>query len=228
MEGLPGVGLVGKIAADHLVETLGLIHYANVHCEGIPRVAVYEEGGSALSTPVRLYASEDGTLLVLQSDVPVNPQAATEFAACVAGWFAENDALPVLTSGIPAKKHGKETDVYGVAAGDGEAALGRTDVDDPDERGLVSGPTGALLAHAVEHDLPAVGLLVESDPRFPDPDAAAALLERGVGPLTGVDVEVEVLRDRAKEIQRQKERLARRMEDAGDESSKAQPMRMFQ
>lgn len=228
VEGLPGVGLVGKIAADYLVETLDMVHYANVHCEGIPRVAVYDEKGSALSTPVRLYATEDGRTLVLQSDVPVNPQSATEFADCVADWLEAENVLPLLLSGIPTEDYGEEPEVIGVTVGDAEGVLARANVDSPTERGLVSGPTGALLAHAIEHDAPAVGLLVESAPRFPDPTAAATLLKRGITPIADVEVDVAPLRDSAKEIQSQKERLAKQMQEAGDESSKAQPLRMFQ
>jgi uncharacterized protein len=47
IEGFPGVGLVGKIAADHLVAEFDMTHYANVHCDGLPSVAVYREGDAA-------------------------------------------------------------------------------------------------------------------------------------------------------------------------------------
>ncbi|MEF8882717.1 MAG: PAC2 family protein, partial [Halapricum sp.] len=33
VEGLPGLGLVGKIAADHLVDTFEMDHYASIHCD---------------------------------------------------------------------------------------------------------------------------------------------------------------------------------------------------
>jgi uncharacterized protein len=39
---------------------------------------------------------------------------------------------------------------------------------------------------------------------------------------------VTELVDSAEEIQRQKEELAKRMQEATDESSKAQPLRMYQ
>lgn len=44
VEGLPGVGLVGKIATSHLVDHFGMEEYASCHCDGLPRAAVYEEG----------------------------------------------------------------------------------------------------------------------------------------------------------------------------------------
>lgn len=227
VEGFPGVGLVGKIAADHMVETLDLVHYANVHCEGVQRVAIYDEGTPELVTPVRLYASEDGSLLVLQSDVPISPDAATEFAHCFSPWL-ENNALPVFIAGLPTDSREDPPSLFAVGAGRGIDVVEGAGLDAPPERGVVSGPSGALLAHAIENDLPAVGLVVEADPQFPDPVAAKVALQEGVEKITGVDVAVDVLDEQAEKIAGAKERLAKRMQEAETSSSEARPLRMFQ
>jgi uncharacterized protein len=71
--------------------------------------------------------------------------------------------------------------------------------------------------------------VVESDPQFPDPAAARQLITKGIEPLTGVSIDTKNLVDRAEEIREQKERLAKRMKEAGEaESTQAQPLRMFQ
>jgi len=237
VEGLPGVGLVGKIAADHLVDELGMTYHAGVYCEGLPRVAVYGEDSSDVSPPVRLYADAGRDLLVLRSDVPVSPESATEFATCLTGWFHERGVTPLLLSGRPQQGSeegdGNERDhelpLYGVATGEGGSLLEEIGVGPPDERGLLSGPTGALMARAEETGLTALGLVVGADPRFPDPRAAKRLLDDAILPLTGVDdVDTSALLDRAEEIRQARERLARRMQEGSDESSQAQPLRMFQ
>jgi len=46
VEGLPGVGLVGKLAADHLVDAFEMVHYGTARCDGLPEIAVYTEGPS--------------------------------------------------------------------------------------------------------------------------------------------------------------------------------------
>ncbi|SDY15484.1 proteasome assembly chaperone family protein [Halopenitus persicus] len=228
IEGLPGVGLVGKIAADHIVEAFDMVHYANVHCDGIPPVVTYPEDDSRLTTPVRVYADPDRGLLVLQSDVPVSPAAATEFADCVSGWFAEEDVTPLYLSGRPAEKGTEPPALYGIATGDGADHLERAGIDVPSEMGLVTGPTGALLSHALENDTTAVGLVVESDPQFPDPEASRALITNGLAPIADVDIPTDALVDRADEIQRAKEQLAMRMQDVEEESTEARPLRMYQ
>lgn len=228
VEGLPGVGLVGKIAADHLVEELGMTHYANVHCDALPKVAVYQEGDATLHPPVRLYADQEANLLVLQSDVPISPTAAQEFADCIGDWFDEDQVFPIYLSGIGREKTDAPPTMYGVGVGDGLARLEQAGIPTPNETGLVSGPTGALLNDAVEHGRSAVGLVVESDPRFPDPAAAQVLIRDGIEPLADLDIETDNLVDRAEEIRAAKERLAQRMQEAGEESTQARPLGMYQ
>jgi uncharacterized protein len=230
VEGLPGVGLVGKLATDHLVETLDMEYYASIDCEGLPPISVYDEGSRNLQPPVRLYADAERNLVALQSDVPVSASAASDFSSCVTEWVAENDATPIYMSGLPQQKQpDKIPSLYGVATGDAGERLDDHDIDTPRERGAITGPTGALLYEAGARGLDAVGLVVQSDPQFPDPEAARILVEHGIGPLAGVEVETDQLVERAEEISDQKEQLAQRMGEADpDESSQAQPLRMFQ
>lgn len=229
VEGLPGLGLVGKIAGDHLVSALDLEYYAAVRCEGIPQVSVYRANSSELMPPVRLYVDESGTFLVLQSDIPVSPRAAEGFSECVTSWVDENDVTPLYVSGLPSEKKADVPDLYGVATGDGTDLLDEAGIVPPAEGGLVSGPTGALLAEASERDVTSVGLIAEASQQFPDPEAARSVLEYGVEPLADVEVDTDDLVEQAEDIREARERLAERMQQAeADESSQAQPLRMFQ
>ncbi|ELZ43271.1 hypothetical protein C471_01287 [Halorubrum saccharovorum DSM 1137] len=228
VEGFPGVGLVGKIATDHLIEAHDMVHYANVHCDGLPRVAVYHESDPSLTSPVRLYADAERDLVALRSDVPVNPGAATEVAGCLDTWFEDTGAFPVFLSGLGREKDETPPDLYGVATGNGGDALSRAEVEDPPESGLVSGPTGAMLAESLERGRDAVGLIVESDPQFPDPEAARVLILDGIDPIAGTETPTEGLVDQATEIKNAKQAFAKRMQEATEESSQAEPLKMFQ
>lgn len=228
VEGLPGAGLVGKIAADHVVDQLGMGYYGAVRCDGLPEVAVYSDASHDLLPPVRLYADADRDLLVLQSDVPISPQSAREFASCVTDWLEGNDVTPLYLSGLPVDGKEGVPALFGVATGEAAGRLSDHGIGPPDEDGLVSGPTGALLYAAETNALDSIGLVVETDPKFPDPEAARVVLERGVNPLAGIDVDTDTLVDRAEEIQRAREQLAKRMQEATEESTEARPLRMFQ
>ncbi|NLV11147.1 proteasome assembly chaperone family protein [Halomicrobium sp. HM KBTZ05] len=227
VEGLPGVGLVGKIAADHLVETFEMTEYASIHCDGLPEIAVYRQGDQQLKPPVRLYADAERELLVLQSDAPVSPSTADEFATCLTGWLADNDVTPIYLSGMPAKREGTAS-MYGVGTGDGKTLLSGADIGAPTIDGAVTGPTGALLHVAQRQGLDSVGLVVEADKQFPDPAAARVVLQDGVQPLAGIDIDTEVLVEHAEEISEAKADLAAQMQQANDESTSAKPLGMFQ
>lgn len=227
IEGLPGVGLVGKIAADHLVDALDTTYYASCHCDGLPEVAVFQEGDPAYEPPVRIYADEAHDLLILQSDVPVSPTAAEDFSPCLTDWLEAQEGTALYVTGLPEEKDGVP-DLYGVASGDSATLLDEHDIDPPTENGVISGPTGALLYEANRRDLDALGLVVESNRNFPDPEAARVVLLDGLGPIAGVSVDTENLVEQAEEISKARENLAKQMQEAQEESSKAQPIGMYQ
>lgn len=227
IEGLPGAGLVGKIAADYLVETLEMEYVADVRCDGLPRVAVYRGDDPSARAPVRLHATEERDLLVLASDVPVSPSGAPEFADCVSGWLADHDVFPVYLSGLTEQKDGVP-EVYGISTGGAADRLAAANVSAPPEGGLVSGPTGALIARADEIDLPSICLIAQTEGKFPDPEAARVILDGSIGPLADVEIDTETLVERAEEVRAARERLAQQLQNADDESSEAQPIRGFQ
>jgi len=157
----------------------------------------------------------------------VSPSDATGFASCITGWLDTNDVTPLYLSGLPDQSD-TAPEVYGVSTGEGERLLDDAGIVPPAEGGLVSGPTGALLYHAGQEGLDSMGLIADTNPQFPDPEAARALLEGGVEPLAGIDVDTDALVDQAEEIQDAREQLAKQMQQADDESSQAEPLRMFQ
>lgn len=227
VEGMPGVGLVGKIAADHLVKTLDMEYYASCHCDGVPTVAIYDEDDRAVRPPVRIYADESQDLLVLQSDVPISPQGAPEFSTCLAGWFAQEDVLPLCLSGLAEEKDGVPT-MYGIGTGSGPELLDEHGIKTPSENGMISGPTGALLAEVGKQGLDGIGLVVQANKQFPDPEAARVLLVDGIEPIADIEISTDLLVEQAEEIADAREKLAKRMQQADEESSQAQPLGMYQ
>lgn len=230
VEGLPGIGLVGKIATDHLIEEFEMTYYASVHCEGLAPIGVYETGDRRVRPPVRLYADEDHDLLALRSDVPVAVDTTSEFATCLTGWLDAEDVDPLYLSGFPAKEDDEPPELFGVATSEATAdRLDRNEIGHPNVNGAIAGPAGALLNRAAQTDLDATALVVESEHRFPDPEAARVLLTDGIEPLADIEVNVEGLVEQADSIREQREQLAQRMQEADtQESSQAQPIQMFQ
>lgn len=245
IEGLPGVGLVGKIAADHIIDSFDMTYHAAVQCSGLPPVAIYHGEESELKPPVRLYADAERDLVVLHSEVPIAAESRGEFADCVIEWIASNNVTPVFLSGLPQQDQeqgqgqadgSEQTEIggqrspelFGVATGDGNAHLDTAGIVPPKQSGVMSGPTGALLHEALDRDLTSVGLIVQANPQFPDPEASKALLDHGVSPITGIDIDTSALSEQAEEIQTARQQLATQMQQANtEESSQATSLRGF-
>lgn len=256
IEGLPGVGLVGKIAADHLINTFDMTYYAAVQCSGLPPVTVYHGEDSELKPPVRLYADAERDLLVLHSEIPIAAESREAFADCIVEWSASNDVTPLFLSGLPkeqgqeqGKKQGqgqaqgqaqaeevgteiggqRSPELFGVSTGDGNSYLDDAGIVPPKQGGLMQGPTGALLHEALDQDLTSVGLVVQAHPKFPDPKASKTLLDYGIAPITGLDIDTTPLVEQAEEIQTARQQLATQMQQVKTgESSQAKRLRGFQ
>lgn len=229
-EGLPGAGLVGTIAADHLARELEMELVATCECDGIPDVASFSDGERDVEAAVRVLAADDHDLMALVSDVPISPSKADCFAGCVAEWIQDVGATPILVSGLgDDDREGGPSDLYGIATGGAGDRFDALDVPAPARSGQVTGPTGALLAEARRRDIPSLGVIAAADTRFPDPAAARTVIERIVEPLADVEVDPERLEDQAADIREAKRRLAEQLGQAeDDESSRAITTGMYQ
>ena len=225
--GWHGTGPVKTVAKVHLVEELDLEWVGSCYCDGLPEVAVYRGESMETMPPVRIYGDEERDLLVLQADVPVSPSQASAFTGCLVGWLESESVFPVFLSGLPEEKS-DVPGVYGIATGDGADRLADTDVTPPEQGGLISGPTGALVHAANKRNLDGVALIAQSEVQFPDPEAARAVIRRAIEPLIGIDIETDTLVERAEEIRAARERLAQQVHEGDDESTKATAIRGFQ
>lgn len=230
VEGMPGVGLVGKLATDHLIDALEMEPFATVRGEGIPPVSVFDGDDRDVHSPIRLYADSDDEVLALRSDVPVHVMDAPLFAENLTDWLGDHDVLPVYLGGLPKERDADEVPgVEGIGVGSGRELLADNEVPTPDSGGMVSGPCGALLSEAVDADVDAVGLMVDTDPRFPDPQGAHALVSNGINPVVGVGVDTDRLVEQGEEIMDQRRELAQQMQQADpNESSQVSRTGMFQ
>lgn len=229
VDGLPGKGLIGKLIADRLVSEFEMEYYAGVYCDGVPPVAAYRSGDSEVRTGVQLYGDADRDLLVLVSDIPVPTGSATEFAGCLTDWLRKNDVTPVYISGLSGGNTGDEDHptLYGLSTGDGDRLLDEADIISPEHAGMVTGPTGALLNRASDEDLDAVGLLVGTDGSLPDFDAAQVVLERGIEPIVGIEIEMEEFSADVHELSPVAQSALEQLGGDSDGNTRAQPTPTF-
>lgn len=225
VEGMPGTGLVAKIASDYIIEKLDMQLYAEIYSQQLPQAAIFERDEEELKPPVRIFASQEHGLAVFKSDSPVSA-GADEFIETVAGWMEERGLKPVLQSGLPMEVKEGDHSIFHAVIGEPETQA--LDIDTPPVDGGVGGPTGALLEEMLKKEIDSVCLVIESDPAFPDPEASRKLIEEGIEPLTGIEIDTRHLKESADQIRERKKEVARQLQQEQEEkSSEVYPREMY-
>ncbi len=215
IEGLPGVGHVGKLAAEHLLEEFDSTLVRQVYAQEFPPQVEIDEEGVADLTCAEFHAVEtdgDGPdLLVLTGD----HQAATN-----AGHYQLTDAfLDIATSfgvervfalgGVPTGELIEEYTVIGaVTDADAKDELLDADVEfrEDEPAGGIVGVSGLLLGLGKRRGLTASCLMGETSGYLVDPKSARAVLEV-LQELLEFDVDYETLEDRAEEMEEVAEKI---------------------
>jgi hypothetical protein len=205
VEGLPGVGHVGKLAAEHLLEEFETDLVARVHSEHFPPQVTVEEGTAELANVEFHAAYTSGPdLLVLTGDHQAQDNAGhyrlTSTILDVAG--GEGVEAAYALGGVPT---GELIDEYDVIAAVSDASL-REEVEEyvefreDEPAGGIVGVSGLLLGLGARRDLPAVCLMGETSGYLVDPKSARAVLE-ALQELVGFDVGYDSLEERAEEME---------------------------
>lgn len=229
IEGLPGLGMVSSIAVDQITSQLDLDYHGNIQSDAFPPVAAFNEG--RIRDAVRVYAGTDPSVMTLQSDVPIPPNAIQSLSACVHQDLAEEFDRAVFLAGAQADSEEQIGEVSGVATSDEmEAELTEAGIDLAKESGAIGGVTGGLVVDCFHDDVPAAVLIVRCDPRLPDPQAARDVIENALEPLVDFDIDTSELEEQAEEIQQQKQQIVQQLQQMqqGEDGETTQTRAMYQ
>jgi uncharacterized protein len=177
--GMPDVGLVGTVACTYLVDRLGLAEIGYIDSDLTPPVMVVHKG--VPSHPVRIFAKDE--IVVVLSEVPLFPKLSFELTREAVNWSKAHKATLVIgATGLPSREREesqaeRKSVVLGLASDEGGrralASLGIQSL----EEGAITGGYASLLKHSMYSDQSCMILLGESLLSFPDPGAAAAVVE---------------------------------------------------
>jgi uncharacterized protein (TIGR00162 family) len=218
IEGLPGVGHVGKLAAEHLLEEFDGELVRRIHSEHFPPQVTVEEGRTKLAA-AEVYAIRDADrdLLVLTGDHQAGDGPGhyrlTDTFLDVADEFDVERIFAL--GGVPTGELVDEPDVVGAATTDGF-------VDDLEEVGVefrenepaggIVGVSGLLLGLGERRGYEAACLMGETSGYLVDPKSARAVLEV-LQQAVDFEVGYDALEDRAEEMEEVVKRI-RQMEQS--------------
>lgn len=196
--GFPDVGLVGLIAASHLVDELKMTEVAYVESTLLPPLIVLHEGLPHSS--MRILASDH--LLLAVSEVPIPTDTIYPIMDALIEWGrSKNVKMMISLSGLPIEERQDATELKGFAAASNPEAL-KIAKDNGIEvlmEGYMVGPQAVVLQRASKYGSPALALLAQCFYNYPDPEAAAEVLKE-LAKITGVKVNVAKLLEKGEEI----------------------------
>lgn len=208
IEGLPGVGNVGKLAAEHLVDQLKAIKFIEMYSKHFPpQVLVSDSGTTRLVSNEFFYIKRpesENDIVVLVGDYQgLTPEGQYEISDRILGIAKELGVTMIYTlGGYGLGKMIEKPRVLGAATQDKLVeemkAVGVTFSKGEPGSGIV-GASGLLLGLGALQGVSAVCLMGETSGYFVDPKAAQALLEVLARKLK-FEIDLTELEDRAQQI----------------------------
>lgn len=223
IEGLPGVGHVGKLAAEHLIEEYDSQHVCRVYSEHFPPQVNIDEGGIASLAAADFYSvpAGDRGIVVLVGDYQategVGHYRLTEAFLDIAESVNVRELLAL--GGVPTGELVEDYTVIGAvtdsAARERFEEIG-VEFRENEPAGGIVGTSGLLLGLGARRDLPTACLMGETSGYLVDPKSAQAVLEV-LQDLLGFDVDFTQLEERAAEM----EEFLREYQDQGEGGQEA-------
>ena len=207
LEGLPGVGHVGKLAAEHLLEELESTLVRRVYSNDLPPQVDVGDDGVAELTHAEFHAVEtDGRdLVILTGDHQAQSneghyRMANAFLDIAAEFGCES---AYALGGVPTGELIEEYDVLGAASSEARVeALEDVGVEfrEDEPAGGIVGVSGLVLGLGGRRGMDAACLMGETSGYLVDPKSARAVLEVLVE-LFEIEIEYESLEERADEME---------------------------
>ncbi|HME54029.1 MAG TPA: PAC2 family protein [Candidatus Lokiarchaeia archaeon] len=207
--GVANAGLVGSIAAGHLIDKLHPEECAHIYSSNFPPVSVFMDG--ELKHPFRIYADskdENGNdkparFFIATSELPMTKDVAVlhETAHVLVDYAQElNIKTIVALVGFPVEEF-EQYDVFYAAEPEIIEKLKKIEGIQPLPKGMIFGIEALVLNETLEREIDGFALIVPVREMFPATRSAAALIDALKKIFDGLDVDTQELIERDDQLQ---------------------------
>ena len=226
VEGLPGIGLVGKIAADHLKDELKAIKFAELASPFLPPQVNIQEDGTIKSVTMDFYYWKgDQDLILLLGDFQgMTPESQYHLSEQILDFCQDLGVSRIYTlGGLGTGSITKNPRVFG-------AATKKAMVAELESKGIIFkgggaifGASGLLLGLSIERQLDAICLMGETHGQIIDAKSAEALL-KVLCEILGLNVDMAELVKKAKQTEDQINQMSNIISSQKEAMEKQQEM----
>ncbi len=221
VEGFPGIGLVGNIASQHLIDELEMEYLGSVESKYFPPIAVLFNG--IINMPVRIYESKEHNILTIISDIPIHPTISYEVSKVLMDWAQSVNVKEIVSiAGIATMS--SEEKVFGAATNDDMLNKIKDHVE-IFQVGTISGISGSVMTECFMRNVPAISLLGETNSPNPDPRAAASVI-KVLNIIYDLPIDTDNLMEQAEQIEIELQKLAEQVKtsEEGEQPKREFPM----
>ncbi|HTY90057.1 MAG TPA: proteasome assembly chaperone family protein [Methanocella sp.] len=213
--GFPGMGLVGNIVSQFLMDQFNMTNCGYVESRLFPPVAIVY--GGLVKNPVRIYENAEQEIMIVFSDIPIDPVISGEVGRSIIKWADTVKPKEVITiAGLATT--GEEHRVFAAGATQDDLVKFKDDAL-LFEVGTISGVPGVIMNECRNHYIPAVCILGETRGANPDPRSSAELV-KVLAKVYGWKINVDILIKEADQIEQMMHKLSEQVGEAEAKPSK--------
>ncbi len=221
--GVANAGLVGTIAASHIIEKMKLEEVAHINSSIFPPVSVFIDG--ILKNPFRIYADtkdakgkiKQATTFVVTSELPLNKETFHEIAHVLLDYIQEMNIKKIVTLvGFPVEEV-EELEVFYAAEPELMGQLKKVEGIQPLPKGMIYGLEALVLNEALEREIDGFTLIAPVKEYLPATRSAAALIETLNKIFPNLKIEVKELVERDDQLQAKLKELAEQVRRSQNE-----------
>ena len=206
IEALPGIGHVGKLAADHMIDELGATKFAEIYSPTFPpQVLVKEEGIIGNMINELYYLKEVGEdnldlIILVGNTQALTPEGQYLMCKDILDYVGKFDINRIFTLGGMATGQPVEIPkVLGAATHEEDIELLKeAEIEIRSNDGGIVGASGLFLGLAVRQGIHGSCLMGETPGYFIDAESAEAILNK-LSYLLNFEINVDKLEERAEE-----------------------------
>lgn len=207
IEALPGLGHVGKLAADHIIDELGAVKFAEIYSPTFPPQVIVKEEGIIENMSNSLYYlkdfGEDGlNLIILVGNTQsLSPEGQYLVSKEILEYLSDFDIEKIITLGgmVTSPQPIENPKVYGAATEESYIEmLKEIDVEIRSNDGGIVGASGLFLGLGIRNNINGFSLMGETPGYFIDAEAAEAII-RKLEVILNFEINTEKLDERAEE-----------------------------
>jgi uncharacterized protein len=201
--GFPGMGLVGNIVAQFFIDQLDMKLCGRVDSKLFPPIAILY--GGLVKGPVRIYEKVEKNLIIIFSDIPIDPIISREVGTAIVKWAKDLQPREMISlAGLATT--GEEHKVFGAATTQELLDRIKSHVE-VFEMGTITGVPGTVMNECLNQGIPGVCILGET--RGPNPDPRASIdVVKAMNSIYGFNLDIKPMEEQAEEIEKMLHKLS--------------------